>query len=78
MSRKNIRVDIPESALWKLGNPVHQHVYVGNTLRKAGIPVIGGLEMQGIEYGRLTFWNGVKGNEKVRCYEWTHDPEDEL
>lgn len=66
-----IRVEIDQEKFWKIGQPVHQHVYVGKTLRDAGIPVVGGLEMQGVEHGRLTYFN----ESSKRVYEWTPGPD---
>lgn len=65
-----IRVEIDHGKFWKLGNPVHFHVYVGDTLRKAGIPVEGGLEMQGVARGRLTMWNETRKGKRICVYEW--------
>lgn len=76
MSLGPIRVEIDQEKFWKIGQPVHQHVYVGKTLRDAGIPVVGGLEMQGVEHGRLTYYN--ERNEEgqaMRVYEWTPGPD---
>ena len=68
---KPIRVEIEQDKFWAIGQPVHQHVYVGKTLRDAGIPVVGGLEMQGVEHGRMTYFN--EGGKRV--YEWTPGPD---
>lgn len=65
-----IRVEIDHAKFWKLGNPVHFHVYVGNTLRQAGIPVEGGLEMQGVSRGRLAMWNEYRNGKRICVYEW--------
>lgn len=66
-----IRVEISQEAFWRIGQPVHQHIYVGKTLRDAGIPVVGGLEMQGVEHGRLTYFN----ESGKRVYEWAPGPD---
>lgn len=66
-----VRVEIDQDKFWQIGQPVHQHVYVGKTLRDAGIPVVGGLEIQGVEHGRLTHFN----EDGKRVYEWTPGPD---
>lgn len=72
---KTIRVEIDQEQFWRIGHPVHRHIYVGKTLRAAGIPVVGGLEIEGIEHGRLVHFNEERqtptGPKKYRVYEWT-------
>jgi hypothetical protein len=70
-----IRVTIDMERFWRIGQPVHQHVYVGTTLKNAGVPVVGGLEIQGVEHGRLLHYNEVVDGKKFRVYEWTPGPD---
>lgn len=73
-SNKIIRVEIDHAKFWTIGHPVHWHVYVGKTLRDAGIPVEGGLEWQGITHGRLTFSNIRSSGKRICVYEWEPNP----
>ena len=51
-----IRVEIPYSKFWDMAKhqPVHMNISVFKTLRNAGIPVDGGIDMRGVTHGRLT------------------------
>lgn len=82
-----IRVVIPHEKFWTIArqHPVHMNVSVFKTLRDAGIPVDGGLDLRGVTHGRLTAWNerGPTG-ERLCIYEWLDtgdkpilDPSDE-
>ncbi len=68
-----IRVEIPYSKFWDLSKhqPVHMNISVFKTLRDAGIPVDGGIDMRGVTHGRLTCYN-VQDKEQGRVcvYEW--------
>lgn len=75
-NNKVISVAIDHAQFWKIGQPVHQHIYVGKTLRTAGIPITdGGLELQGVEHGRLTMFNEIRNGKRFCIYEWvpSHD-----
>lgn len=79
MSKPNkIIVLVPEADIWKIGQPVHAHVYVGDQLRRAGIPIEGGLEFRSVAHGQLTFKNKYIKGKRVFVYEWLeHSPDEE-
>ncbi len=72
-----IRVEIDRSKLWTLaqGHPTHINVSVLKTLRDAGIPVDGGIELRGVLHGRLVCFNEVRDGREYRVYEWTRGPD---
>lgn len=72
-----IRVEIDRSKLWTLaqGHPVHINVSVFKTLRDAGIPVDGGIELRGVMHGRLVCFNELRDGKQYYVYEWTRGPE---
>ena len=68
-----IRVEIPYSKFWDMAKhqPVHMNISVFKTLRNAGIPVDGGLDMRGVTHGRLTCFNETHPEKgRVCVYEW--------
>ena len=51
--------------------PVHMNISVFKTLRNAGIPVDGGIDMRGVTHGRLTCFNETHPEKgRVCVYEW--------
>ena len=68
-----IRVEIPYNKFWDLSkhHPVHMNISVFKTLRNAGIPVDGGIDMRGVTHGRLTCYNVQdKKQGRICVYEW--------
>jgi len=74
---KTIRVEIDHARFWTTNHPVHWHVYVSKELRDAGIPVEGGLQFQGVPYGRLTMFNIRRDGTRICVYEWEPIPDEE-
>lgn len=72
-----VRVEIPFHKFWSLARmqPIHMNISVLKTLRNAGVPVDGGIELRGVTHGRLTCWNDtdLDGN-RVCIYEWEPIP----
>lgn len=70
---KPIRVEIDYDKFWQLakGQPVHMNVSVLKTLREAGIPVDGPIELRGVVKGKLTMWNERINGKRFCVYEWT-------
>jgi len=68
-----IRVVIPFSRFWDISKhqPVHMNISVFKTLRDAGIPVDGGIDLRGVTHGRLVCFNEIDGGERFCVYEWT-------
>lgn len=67
------RVEIPHDKFWTAakGQPVHMNISVFKALRDAGIPVDGGIDMRGVEHGRLVCFNRQdKTLGRVCVYEW--------
>jgi hypothetical protein len=73
-----IRVEIPHAKFWDIAKlqPVHMNISVFKTLRNAGIPVDGGIELRGVTHGRLTCYNTLNSaDERVCVYEWEKGPD---
>lgn len=70
---KTIRVEIDHARFWDLaqGHPVHHSVAVFKELRKAGIPIKAGIELRGVESGRLSMWNAMRNGKRFCVYEWS-------
>lgn len=82
---KPIRVEIDYDKFWSLAKrqPVHMNVSVLKALRDAGIPADGGIELRGVERGKLTMWNERRDGKRFCVYEWVtlfseEEDEDEL
>jgi hypothetical protein len=69
---KPIQVEIDHSAFWTIfgGQPIHMNVSVFKTLRDAGIPVDGGIELRGVTHGTLKMWNENRNGKRFCIYEW--------
>ena len=65
--RTVVVVRIPERMIARLDHDVHLGVHALNALREAGVPVIGRLSPQSVEYGRLTIEDDLDGS---RVYTW--------
>jgi hypothetical protein len=73
-----IRVEIPYNKFWDIAKlqPVHMTISVFKTLRNAGIPVDGGLDLRGVTHGRLTCYNEMHADKGRICiYEWEKGPD---
>ena len=72
-----IRVEIDKVKFWMLakGHPVHMNVSVLKALRDAGIPVDGGIELRGVQHGRLVCFNELRDGKDFAIYEWTRGPD---
>ena len=67
---KVVRVEIDSTKFWKIGNPVLINVSVFKTLRDAGIPVDGAIELRGVLHGRLAMWRECREAGEMLIYEW--------
>lgn len=74
VSKVHVRVEINEKDFWRLYkmpmHPINHNIAVLNELRKAGIPVDGGVELRGVLHGRMTMFNERREGSLLHVYEW--------
>lgn len=66
-----IRVTFEKKSLFDLEHNVHANNLVLTTLRKQGVPVVGGIGLRGVEHGRLATYT----ERGTVVYEWTPGPD---
>lgn len=67
-----IRVEIDHEKLVQLskGHATWANIRVIDQLKKAGIPVDGGIDLRGVTHGRLVMFNETRNGKRFCVYEW--------
>ena len=72
-----IRVDIEYERVVQIakGHGTWTNIHVIAQLKKAGIPVDGGVDLRGVLHGRLTMFNEYRAGKRFCVYEWVEGPD---
>lgn len=72
-----IEVSISEHAINRYGHDTLRGKGILDTLRQAGIPVVGDVfVLAGITHGKLTYWNETDLDGTAHMYTWREDEND--